>query len=42
MSLSSPQSVFPAVAQELGLPAAAGRDGVRRLEKHLTAQGPMV
>ncbi|CAM9795710.1 unnamed protein product [Bubo scandiacus] len=42
MSLSSPQGVFPAVAQELGLPAATGRDGVRRLEKHLTAQGPMV
>ncbi|NXF59850.1 CDC6 protein, partial [Ciccaba nigrolineata] len=42
MSLSSPHGVFPAVAQELGLPAAAGRDGVRRLEKHLTAQGPMV
>ncbi|NXW83554.1 CDC6 protein, partial [Alopecoenas beccarii] len=43
MALSSPQGVFPAVAQQLGLPAAAGRDGVRRLEKQLTAgQGPMV
>ncbi|XP_009462976.1 PREDICTED: LOW QUALITY PROTEIN: WAS/WASL-interacting protein family member 2, partial [Nipponia nippon] len=42
MSLSSPQGVFPAVAQQLGLPAAAGREGVRRLEKQLTAQGPMV
>ncbi|XP_065507309.1 LOW QUALITY PROTEIN: cell division control protein 6 homolog [Caloenas nicobarica] len=43
MSLSSPQGVFPVVAQQLGLPAAAGRDGVRRLEKQLTtAQGPMV
>ncbi|XP_052641396.1 LOW QUALITY PROTEIN: cell division control protein 6 homolog [Harpia harpyja] len=42
MSLSSPQGVFPAMAQQLGLPAAAGREGVRRLEKQLTAQGPMV
>ncbi|NXH66852.1 CDC6 protein, partial [Hydrobates tethys] len=42
MSLSSPQGVFPAVAQQLGLPAAAGREGVRRLERQLTAQGPMV
>ncbi|XP_075578965.1 LOW QUALITY PROTEIN: cell division control protein 6 homolog [Pelecanus crispus] len=42
MSLSSPQGVFPAVAQQLGLPAAAGREGVRRLEKQLMAQGPMV
>ncbi|KAK4808729.1 hypothetical protein QYF61_023197 [Mycteria americana] len=42
MSLSSPQGVFPAVAQQLGLPAAAGREGVRRLEKQLTARGPMV
>ncbi|XP_042643188.1 cell division control protein 6 homolog [Tyto alba] len=42
MALSSAQGVFPAVAQELGLPAAAGRDGVRRLEKQLTAWGPMV
>ncbi|KAM6189707.1 cell division control protein 6 homolog [Sarcoramphus papa] len=42
MSLSSPQGVFPTLAQELGLPAAAGREGVRRLEKRLTAQGPMV
>ncbi|KAM7081963.1 cell division control protein 6 homolog [Ciconia maguari] len=42
MSLSSPQGIFPAVAQQLGLPAAAGREGVRRLEKQLTARGPMV
>ncbi|XP_074972929.1 cell division control protein 6 homolog [Phalacrocorax aristotelis] len=42
MALSSPQGVFPATAQQLGLPAAAGREGVRRLEKHLTARGPMV
>ncbi|NXA28912.1 CDC6 protein, partial [Ibidorhyncha struthersii] len=42
MALSSPQGVFPAVAQQLGLPAAAGREGLRRLEKRLTAQGPMV
>ncbi|NXQ87602.1 CDC6 protein, partial [Nyctibius grandis] len=42
MALGSPQGVFPAVAQRLGLPAAAGRDGVRRLEKQLTAPGPMV
>ncbi|NWI34117.1 CDC6 protein, partial [Sula dactylatra] len=42
MALSSPQGVFPATAQQLGLPAATGREGVRRLEKHLTAPGPMV
>ncbi|NXV24168.1 CDC6 protein, partial [Cepphus grylle] len=42
MALSSPQGVFPAVGQQLGLPAAAGREGVRRLEKQLTARGPMV
>ncbi|NWU99771.1 CDC6 protein, partial [Upupa epops] len=43
MALGSPGSVFPAVAQELGLPGASGREGVRRLEKKLTAQqGPMV
>uniref|UniRef100_A0A8C4TS36 Cell division control protein n=1 Tax=Falco tinnunculus TaxID=100819 RepID=A0A8C4TS36_FALTI len=42
MSLSSPQAVFPAVAQQLGLPVATGREGVRRLEKQLTAAGPMV
>ncbi|NWI64952.1 CDC6 protein, partial [Todus mexicanus] len=42
MALSSPAGIFPAVAQELGLPGAAGRDCVRRLEKQLTAQGPMV
>ncbi|NWH79239.1 CDC6 protein, partial [Piaya cayana] len=42
MALSSPQGVFPAVAQQLGLPVATGREGLRRLEKQLTAQGPMV
>ncbi|NWU51937.1 CDC6 protein, partial [Dromas ardeola] len=42
MALSSPQGVFPAVGQQLGLPVATGREGVRRLEKQLTAQGPMV
>ncbi|NXJ00008.1 CDC6 protein, partial [Psophia crepitans] len=42
MALSSPQGVFPTVAKQLGLPAAAGREGVRRLEKQLTARGPMV
>ncbi|XP_069642461.1 cell division control protein 6 homolog [Haliaeetus albicilla] len=42
MSLSSPQGVFPAMAQQLGLPVAAGREVVRRLEKQLMAQGPMV
>ncbi|XP_074418085.1 cell division control protein 6 homolog isoform X2 [Larus michahellis] len=42
MALSSPQGVFPAVGQQLGLPAATGREGVRRLEKQLTARGPMV
>lgn len=42
MALSSPQGVFPAVAQQLGLPAAAGREGLRRLEQRLTTQGPMV
>ncbi|NWR78950.1 CDC6 protein, partial [Centropus unirufus] len=42
MSLSSPQGVFPAVAQQLGLPVATGREGQQRLEKQLTARGPMV
>ncbi|XP_076212829.1 cell division control protein 6 homolog [Aptenodytes patagonicus] len=42
MSLSSPQGVFPAMAQQLGLPAADGREGMRRLEEQLTAKGPMV
>ncbi|NXG74505.1 CDC6 protein, partial [Baryphthengus martii] len=42
MALSSPAGVFPATAQELGLPSATGRDAVRRLEKQLTAKGPMV
>ncbi|NWH67403.1 CDC6 protein, partial [Geococcyx californianus] len=42
MALGSPHGIFPAVAQQLGLPAATGREGLRRLEKHLTAQGPMV
>ncbi|NXQ00277.1 CDC6 protein, partial [Vidua macroura] len=42
MALGSPQSVFPALAQQLGLPVATGRERIRSLEKHLTAQGPMV
>ncbi|NXT22397.1 CDC6 protein, partial [Syrrhaptes paradoxus] len=42
MSLRSPQSVFPAIAQHLGLPATPGREGLRRLEQQLTAPGPMV
>uniref|UniRef100_A0A8C5X8B3 Cell division cycle 6 n=1 Tax=Malurus cyaneus samueli TaxID=2593467 RepID=A0A8C5X8B3_9PASS len=42
MALGSPHGVFPALAQHLGLPAATGRERVRSLEKHLTAQGPMV
>ncbi|XP_064030385.1 cell division control protein 6 homolog isoform X2 [Pogoniulus pusillus] len=42
MALSSPAGIFPAMAQELGLSGATGREGVRRLEKKLTAQGPMV
>ncbi|NXB42164.1 CDC6 protein, partial [Leucopsar rothschildi] len=42
MALGSPHSVFPALAQHLGLPVATGRERVRSLEKHLTAQGPMV
>ncbi|XP_005531580.1 PREDICTED: cell division control protein 6 homolog [Pseudopodoces humilis] len=42
MALGSPQSVFPALAQHLGLPTATGRERIRSLEKHLTAQGPMV
>ncbi|NXX22627.1 CDC6 protein, partial [Podargus strigoides] len=43
MALSSPHGVFPALAQQLGLPAGTGREGLRRLEKHLTARGaPMV
>ncbi|XP_041318812.1 cell division control protein 6 homolog isoform X1 [Pyrgilauda ruficollis] len=42
MALGSPHSVFPALAQQLGLPVATGRECIRSLEKHLTAQGPMV
>ncbi|NXG14190.1 CDC6 protein, partial [Grallaria varia] len=42
MALGTPHGVFPALAQHLGLPSATGRECVRRLEKHLTAQGPMV
>ncbi|NXC32937.1 CDC6 protein, partial [Campylorhamphus procurvoides] len=42
MALGSPQGVFPALAQHLGLPTATGRERVRSLEKHLTARGPMV
>ncbi|NXD71261.1 CDC6 protein, partial [Eolophus roseicapillus] len=42
MSLRSPACVFPSLAQALGLPAATGREGLRSLEKRLTAPGPMV
>ncbi|NXM04407.1 CDC6 protein, partial [Tyrannus savana] len=42
MALGSPHGVFPALAQHLGLPTATGREQIRSLEKHLTAQGPMV
>nr|XP_013800460.1 PREDICTED: cell division control protein 6 homolog [Apteryx mantelli mantelli] len=45
MRLSSSQAVFPAVAEQLGLQAAAraaGREIARKLEKQLTAKGPMV
>lgn len=42
MSLRSPSCVFPSLAQPLGLPAATGREGLRSLEKRLTAPGPMV
>lgn len=41
MALSTPHAVFPAVAQQLGLPGA-GREALRRLEKELTAAGPML
>ncbi|GAB1296791.1 Cell division control protein [Apodemus speciosus] len=46
MSLRSAQAVFPAIAQEIGrqeLCRAAGKDLMRKLEKHLTAEkGPMI
>ncbi|NXS13584.1 CDC6 protein, partial [Neodrepanis coruscans] len=42
MALGNPNSVFPTLAQHLGLPVATGRERVRSLEKHLMAQGPMV
>ncbi|XP_057255024.1 cell division control protein 6 homolog [Pezoporus wallicus] len=42
MALRSPSCVFPSLAQPLGLPAATGREGLRSLEKRLTAPGPMV
>uniref|UniRef100_A0A8C6J7Y4 Cell division control protein n=1 Tax=Melopsittacus undulatus TaxID=13146 RepID=A0A8C6J7Y4_MELUD len=42
MSLRSPSCVFPSMAQPLGLPWATGREGLRSLEKSLTAPGPMV
>ncbi|KAM6238662.1 cell division control protein 6 homolog isoform 2-T2 [Porphyrio hochstetteri] len=42
MSLRSPQRIFPALAQQLGLPEATGWEDARRLEKQLTAKGPMV
>ncbi|XP_015741472.1 cell division control protein 6 homolog [Coturnix japonica] len=44
MALSSAHAVFPAVAEQLGLPTAGagGRELVRRLERQLTAKGPML
>lgn len=46
MSLRNAQAVFPAIAQEIGreeLCRPAGKDLMRKLEKHLTAErGPMI
>ena len=46
LSLRSAQAVFPAIAQEIGreeLCRPAGKDLMRKLEKHLTAEkGPMM
>ncbi|XP_019603103.2 cell division control protein 6 homolog isoform X2 [Rhinolophus sinicus] len=46
MSLRSAQAVFPAIAQEIcqeGVSKPAGKDMMRKLENHLTAQkGPMI
>ncbi|XP_004378126.1 cell division control protein 6 homolog [Trichechus manatus latirostris] len=46
MSLRSAQAVFPAIAQEIcqeGVSRPAGKDMMRKLEKHMTAEkGPMV
>lgn len=44
MALSSAHAVFPAVAEQLGLPTAGagGRELTRRLERALTAEGPML
>ncbi|XP_007940260.1 cell division control protein 6 homolog [Orycteropus afer afer] len=46
MSLRSAQAVFPAIAQEIcqeGVSKPAGKDMVRKLEKHMTAEkGPMI
>ncbi|XP_024428637.2 cell division control protein 6 homolog isoform X2 [Desmodus rotundus] len=46
MSLRSAQAVFPAIAQEIcqeGVSRPAGKDMMRKLENHLTAEkGPMV
>ncbi|KAL1778760.1 cell division control protein 6-like [Sigmodon hispidus] len=46
MSLRSAQAVFPAIAQEIGpeeICRAAGKDLMRKLEKHLTTEkGPMI
>nr|XP_019603103.1 PREDICTED: cell division control protein 6 homolog isoform X2 [Rhinolophus sinicus] len=46
MSLRSAQAVFPAIAQEIcqeGVSKPAGKDVMRKLENHLTAQkGPMI
>ncbi|XP_055476217.1 cell division control protein 6 homolog [Psammomys obesus] len=45
MSLRNAQAVFPAIAQEIGQEEVcrpAGKDLMRKLEKHMTAQGPMI
>ncbi|XP_016057737.1 PREDICTED: cell division control protein 6 homolog isoform X2 [Miniopterus natalensis] len=46
MSLRSAQAVFPAIAQEIcqeGVSRPAGKDMMRKLENHLTAEkGPMI
>lgn len=44
MALSSAHAVFPAVAEQLGLPTAGAgsRELARRLERALTAKGPML
>lgn len=46
MSLRSAQAVFPAIAQEIcqeGVSRPAGKDMMKKLENHLTAEkGPMM